>query len=268
MRVAMLNHIRVECVTRPRSPPRATGSWDGRSGRARTHDYDAADVETVTENRQMKILDIRELAIPEIRVVRFARFMDDRGYFSESYRRSDVAAETAASFLHSARFVQINESRSHANVVRGLHFQWNPFMGKLVRTVIGRMVDLVLDIRLGSPTLGKIVAHDMPSGSSTDSSEWIWVPPGFAHGNFFTEDTIIEYFCTGEYSPGCEGAVSPLAADIDWTLCSPELQLEFDELLSRGAIISDKDRDAGSVDAWTSDSRSENFLYRELTGDA
>ena len=216
----------------------------------------------------MKILDVRELAIPEIRVVRFARFLDDRGYFTESYRRSDVDDEAAASFLHGARFVQVNESSSHANVVRGLHFQWNPFMGKLVRTVSGRMVDLVLDIRLGSPTLGKIVAHDMPSGSSTDSSEWIWVPPGFAHGNFFTEETIIEYFCTGEYSPGCEGAVSPLAADIDWTLCVPELRLEFDELVDRGAVISDKDREAGSVDSWTSNSRSANFLYGELTGNA
>ena len=214
----------------------------------------------------MKILDLRQLAIPDVRVVRFARFLDDRGYFTESYRRSDVDGDEAVSFLHGQAFVQANESYSRADVVRGLHFQWNPFMGKLVRTVSGRMVDLVLDIRLGSPTLGKIVAHDMPGEASASSSEWIWVPPGFAHGNFFTEETIIEYFCTGEYSPGCEGAVSPLADDIDWSLCSSELRLEFVELLERGAVISDKDRDAGSVASWTSDARSVNFRYDDLGG--
>ncbi len=216
----------------------------------------------------MKILEIRSLAIPEVRVLRFARFLDDRGYFTESYRRSEVEGETGATFLHALSFVQVNESYSHAGVVRGLHFQWNPFMGKLVRTVSGRMVDLVLDIRLGSPTFGSIIAHDMPSESSSDWCEWIWVPPGFAHGNFFPEPAIIEYFCTGEYSPGCESAVSPLSEDLDWSLCSSELRREFDELVDRSVIISDKDRGAGSVRSWKADARSSNFRYDELSGHA
>lgn len=213
----------------------------------------------------MKILDVRPLAIPDVHVIRFARFLDDRGSFTESYRRSDVEGDEAVSFLHDLAFVQVNESHSHADVVRGLHFQWNPFMGKLVRTVHGRMVDLVLDIRLGSPTFGRVIAHDMPAEPSADWSEWIWVPPGFAHGNYFTEETTIQYFCTGEYSPGCEGGVSPLADDLDWSLCDVELRREFDELLERGAVISEKDRAAGSVEDWEDDDRSGIFRYAELS---
>lgn len=212
----------------------------------------------------MKIEEIRSLAIPEVRVIRFARFVDDRGYFTETFRRSDVASLADAAFLHRLEFVQVNESSSRPDVVRGLHFQWNPSMGKLVRTVSGRMVDLVLDIRLGSPTYGKLIAHDMPGNASVASSEWIWVPPGFAHGNFFTEASVIEYFCTGEYSPGCEGAVSPLSDDIDWSLAQAELREEFEGLVARGPIISEKDRDAHSVRSWTDDERSRRFRYEEL----
>ena len=159
----------------------------------------------------MQIADVQSLPIPELKIVRFARFLDDRGYFTESYRRSDVERDPRTAFLSGLSFPQSNESFSHAGVVRGLHVQWNPFMGKLVPTVSGRMVDLVLDVRLGSPTVGKLVAYDMPSSATAAWSEWIWVPPGFAHGNFFTESTVIEYLCTGEHSPGHEAAVSPLA---------------------------------------------------------
>jgi len=214
----------------------------------------------------MKILEVRPLPIPDLKVVRFARFRDERGYFTEPYRRSDVEGDSAARFLEGLAFVQTNESYSTSGVIRGLHFQWNPFMGKLVRTVSGRMVDLALDIRLASPTFGMIVAYDMPSSPEAEWSEWIWVPPGFAHGNFFTEETIIEYFCTGEYSPGCEAAVSPLAPDLDWSLCSPDLRTEFEALVEKGPTISEKDRDAGSVSDWQSDTRSDNFRYSDLIG--
>ena len=216
----------------------------------------------------MKIVDVRSLAVAAVKVVRFERFRDERGYFTEPYRQSDIELDPATSFLAGLSFPQANESFSRAGVVRGLHFQWNPFMGKLVRTIRGRMVDLALDIRLGSPTFGKIVAHDMPSAPDAEWSEWIWVPPGFAHGNYFTEETIIEYFCSGEYSPGNEGAVSPLAGDLDWSLCSPGLRDEFHSLVEGGAILSEKDRNAGSLADWRSDPRSSNFLYSELSGDA
>jgi dTDP-4-dehydrorhamnose 3,5-epimerase len=216
------------------------------------------------EEVSMKLLHVKTLTIPAIKVIRFARFVDKRGYFTEHYRQSDLVNHPETSFMKEVVFLQANESFSKAGTIRGLHFQWNPYMGKLVRTLYGRMVDLVLDIRKGSPTFGKIIAYDMPVNSTDDCSEWIWVPPGFAHGNFFTEDSMIEYFCSGEYSPGCEAGISPLAEDIDWSLCNPELKRLFDEIVSTRLIISDKDKHGLSVTQWGKDSRSENFVYGNL----
>lgn len=210
----------------------------------------------------MKIIDVRELAIGDIKVIRFGRFCDQRGYFTEQFRKSDFARH--APFLRDVEFVQANESFSRAGVVRGLHFQWNPYMGKLVRTIYGHMVDLVLDIRQGSPTFGKLIAHDMPARPEDDTAEWIWVPPGFAHGNFFTQETVIEYLCTGEYSQGCEAGISPLAADIDWSLCDARLKEAFQSLTADAPIVSDKDRAGMSLADWSADPRAENFVYGKL----
>ena len=209
----------------------------------------------------MKILDVKALSIPALKVVRFARFPDQRGYFSEPFRRSDFAAHSETSFLADVLFVQSNESYSRAGTVRGLHFQWNPFMGKLVRTIHGCMVDVVVDIRLGSPTFGFALLYEMNSALTQDFAEWIWVPPGFAHGNFFTADTQIEYFCSGEYSPGCEATISPLADDVDWSLADTALKKTFDALVSSTPIISDKDRQGARVETWARDPRARQFEY-------
>jgi dTDP-4-dehydrorhamnose 3,5-epimerase len=208
----------------------------------------------------MKILSVKSLAIPDVKVVRFARFCDPRGFFTEPFRHSDFAGHADLGFLHGVEFVQMNESFSHPGVMRGLHFQWNPFMGKLVRTCMGRMIDLVLDIRQGSPSYGRILAYDMPTRSDGDYGEWIWVPPGFAHGNIFTEATQIVYLCSGEYSPGCEAGISPLSADLDWSLCDPGLKAVFDGVKG-GAILSDKDRNGLTLEAWGRDPRRENFVF-------
>ena len=211
----------------------------------------------------MKILEAKQFEIPEIKVIRFARFRDDRGYFTEHFRKSDLQTNPLTPFMRGVEFVQTNESFSRAGTVRGLHFQWNPYMGKLVRTLHGHMVDLVLDIRRGSPAFGRAIAYDMPSNSGENSDEWIWVPPGFAHGNVFLADSSIEYFCSGEYSPGNEAGISPLAGDIDWSLCEPGLRETFHEIASSSSLITDKDRNGLSVSAWEDDERSENFIYAE-----
>jgi dTDP-4-dehydrorhamnose 3,5-epimerase len=138
-------------------------------------------------------------------------------------------------------------------------------MGKLVRTLHGHMVDIFLDIRKGSPTLGKGAMHDMPARPEADWSEWIWVPPGFAHGNFFQEPSLIEYYCTGEYSPGCEAGISPLAPDIDWSLCDPDLRQRFEALTTTQVLISDKDRLAPTITAWLADLRSDHFQFVPAT---
>jgi dTDP-4-dehydrorhamnose 3,5-epimerase len=241
---------------------------------------------------EVKLLSVKSLAIPEVKVLRFGRFRDHRGYFTETYRKSDFlsAPELAGCFDNAARdaatapqdlpqdlFVQANESFSRPGTIRGLHFQWNPYVGKLVRTVYGRMIDLVLDIRMGSPTVGKILAYDIPASPDRDEAEWIWVPPGFAHGNFFPQETLIEYFCTGHWNPACEAGISPLSPDIDWSLCDPELRRMFLQLAaqangdsdaaswaSQGPLLSDKDRNGYSVAGWLAEPRAEVFTYGQL----
>ena len=130
----------------------------------------------------MKLLHVQSLALEAVKVVRLARFPDDRGYFAENYRVSDFQRLEGLEFLGGSRVLQCNESFSRPGTIRGLHFQWNPFQGKLVRTVFGRMVDMVLDIRLTSPTFGKIICYDLPEDRAAAYQEWIWVPPGFAAG--------------------------------------------------------------------------------------
>jgi dTDP-4-dehydrorhamnose 3,5-epimerase len=208
----------------------------------------------------LKILEVKCLAIPQIQVIRFARFRDHRGYFTEHFRRSDFRNQLP--FMKDIEFSQCNESASKPGTVRGLHFQWNPTMGKLVRTLSGRMADLVLDIRKGSPTFGKILAYDMPANPYAEFAEWIWVPPGFAHGNFFTEDSLIEYFCSGEYSPGCEAGISPLALDIDWSLCDPVLRDGFNALVLGSPRMTDKDRNGYTLAAWAASPDSNRFTFQ------
>ena len=206
----------------------------------------------------MKILETVSLPLAGTHLIRFARFCDQRGYFTETFRRSDF---DGLDFLEGIQFVQSNESFSKRGVIRGLHFQWNPYMGKLVRTIQGRAIDLILDIRSGSPTFGKAIAVDLPATPDADANEWVWIPPGFAHGNLFTEPTTIEYFCSGQYSHGCEAGISPLAADIDWSLCDPKLKATFDEFSSTTAILTDKDRIGFTLGSWSQEEAAKNFVY-------
>jgi dTDP-4-dehydrorhamnose 3,5-epimerase len=211
----------------------------------------------------MKILKVFSLAIPEIKVIIFSRFADTRGYFTEHFRKSDFYGNPQLTYLNGINFVQHNESYSKKNVLRGMHFQWNPFMGKLVRTINGHIIDLACDIRKGSPSFGKVIAYDMPANPQDDKGEWIWVPPGFAHGNLFLAETTIEYLCSGEYNGLCEAAISPLSGDLDWTLCTNEIQDCFKEI-SSNLIISEKDRSGFSLKEWSNDERSNNFIFGKL----
>jgi len=209
----------------------------------------------------MKILDVKSLAISDIKVIRFGRFGDHRGFFAEHFRESDFRTHPQLGFMAGVEFSQCNESYSKPGTIRGLHFQWNPYMGKLVRTLSGRMTDMILDIRKGSPTFGKIILYDMPAQKDVDFGEWIWLPPGFAHGNYFREESQIEYFCSGEYSPGCEAGISPLAADMNWSLCDPELKREFDSVAKTNPLMTDKDRNGHTLASWAENSNSDRFVF-------
>jgi dTDP-4-dehydrorhamnose 3,5-epimerase len=208
----------------------------------------------------MKIIEIQPLAIPDVKVVRYARFGDERGYFTETYRKSDFFAHADAECFAGIEFKQCNESRSRKGVVRGLHFQWNPCQGKLVRTVAGHMIDLALDIRLGSPSFGRIIAYDMPAAPHATYGDWIWLPPGFAHGACMLDNSTIEYFCTSEWSPGNETGISPLTPDLDWSLCDPLLMALYHRTLET-ALLSPKDQEGFTLAGWKNDPRAENFVY-------
>ncbi len=209
----------------------------------------------------MKIKEIHSLEIPDILVIKFQRFCDERGCFTELFRESVIEHNVDLKHLRGVRFVQANESFSRKGVVRGLHFQWNPYQGKLVRTIQGHMIDLILDVRKNSPTCGKIIAHDMPCRVEDDWGKWIYLPPGFAHGNIFLEDTMIQYFCTGEYSPECEARVTPLDKGLDWSMCEFGLHKKIREIFSGDIILSEKDRKGFGLNNWLSHENSEKFLY-------
>lgn len=212
----------------------------------------------------MKILEIKSLAIPDIKIIKFARFHDNRGYFTEQFRKSDLFNNSDIPSMKNIEFVQANESYSKKGVIRGLHFQWNPYMGKLVRTFSGHMVDLFLDIRKGSQTYGNISAHDMPASKDKEYDEWLWIPPGFAHGFYFLEDSLLEYFCSGEYNQKCEAGISPLSNDLDWSLCNKNLKNEFENIARNTDLITEKDRNSLNLIDWANDERSNKFIYSSL----
>ncbi len=138
--------------------------------------------------------EFRRLEIPDVVLVRAKAFEDQRGFFLEAYKRSEFAAQGIP-----AAFVQDNFSRSRRGVLRGLHYQKDPkAQGKLVMVLRGRIWDVAVDIRKGSPTYGRWVAAEL----SEDDHTMLWVPPGFAHGFCVLSDGAdVLYKCTEEYAP-------------------------------------------------------------------
>ena len=199
----------------------------------------------------MKIIEVKSLEFfPDIKVIKCQRFADNRGYFTEPYRSSE--------FPIKQKFVQMNESFSKAGVMRGLHFQWSPFMGKLVRVVSGSMTDLFLDIRKCSKTFGMISDYKITQPAGGNTFEWIWIPVGYAHGNYFHQDTILEYMCSGEYAgPNKEAAIWALSGDINRQYLSEEMQDKFSN--PDNLNISDKDKAGMSLSAWVNKPESRLF---------
>lgn len=151
-------------------------------------------------------------------------FKDSRGYFFESYSQREFDEK-----VRKVNFVQDNESCSSYGVMRGLHFQLPPYaQSKLVRCVKGRVLDVALDIRRGSPTYGRHVAVEL----SEDNHRQFFVPRGFAHGfSVLSETAVFQYKCDNFYAPHSEGGISIMDSSlgIDWKIPSAE------------AILSDKD---------------------------
>lgn len=207
----------------------------------------------------MKILEVKSPVMPDIKIIKYQHFVDQRGYFTETYRKDTLDQNLQTAFLKNINFTQVNESFSKKGVLKGLHFQWNPYMAKLVRVTKGHMVDLFLDIRKGSPNFGKIGGYEMKVEENAKANEWIWIPIGFAHGNYYFEDTTIEYFCTGQWAPETERGISPLAPDLDWSLSEPSLKKQFDELVKSNPMMTDKDKGGMTLEQWKNSPEAENF---------
>lgn len=140
-------------------------------------------------------------------------FKDDRGYFFESYSQKDFDEQ-----VHPVKFIQDNESCSSYGVLRGLHFQKGVHsQSKLVRVVKGRVLDVAVDIRKGSPTFGKHVAVEL----TEDNHYQFFIPRGFAHGfSVLSEVAVFQYKCDNFYCPQSEGAIVWNDPDlgIDWRI--------------------------------------------------
>ncbi|MDR1487271.1 MAG: dTDP-4-dehydrorhamnose 3,5-epimerase [Deltaproteobacteria bacterium] len=211
---------------------------------------------TLLEGYQMKILETIDLPLKGAKLINYARFADERGYFSEIYRKSDFQDLAARLGLESFDFQQANESRSKKNVVRGLHFQYRPPQGKLIRLLYGQAVDMALDVRVESPSFGKAIMVEMKCDLSY--GQWIWLPAGLAHGNFYLSDSAIEYFCTASYSPDGELGISPTDPDLDFSLCSEALVGSYKRVLRNDLILSERDRQGMTLDSWRSDPRAKS----------
>lgn len=169
-------------------------------------------------------MQIEETALPGVKILTPRRFGDARGFFSESWNRKLLAEHGIA-----LDFVQDNHSVSaQVNTVRGLHFQSPPHaQAKLVRCGKGRLFDVAVDIRTGSPTFGKWVGVEL----SFDNGRQLLIPEGFLHGFATREpDTEIIYKCTDYYAPAADGAVrfDDPAIGIDWGLTGAPILSEKD----------------------------------------
>ena len=158
------------------------------------------------------------LDIPDLILVKPKVFGDERGFFMETYKASEFKKNGI-----NYDFVQDNHSKSQKGVLRGLHYQLRPMeQGKLVRCVRGRIWDVAVDIRKGSPWYGKWVAVEL----SEENKLMLWIPPGFAHGFVALEDnTEVIYKVTKEYSPELERGIIWNDPDIgiDWPVKNPKL---------------------------------------------
>ncbi len=161
-----------------------------------------------------------QTAISGVVIIEPKVFGDDRGYFFESFNQNRFEES-----IGKISFVQDNESRSVRGVLRGLHFQRPPFdQAKLVRCVEGVVLDVVVDIRAGSPTYGKHVAVEL----SANNKRQLFIPRGFAHGFVVLSETaIFQYKVDNWYSPENDGGIlwNDETLGIDWKIESHEVQL-------------------------------------------
>ncbi len=156
-------------------------------------------------------MEVIKTDIEGVLIIKPRIFTDPRGYFFESYNKKEFDEKVG-----NVEFVQDNESRSTYGVMRGLHFQKPPYaQAKLVRCVRGRVLDVAVDIRKGSPTYGKHVAVEL----TEDNHLQFFIPRGFAHGfAVLSDEAVFQYKCDNYYAPHADGgiAITDPSLGIDW----------------------------------------------------
>jgi dTDP-4-dehydrorhamnose 3,5-epimerase len=184
-------------------------------------------------------LSIESLHLGSVVVLVHERVEDERGFFMETFR-ADQFQELGLP----TEFVQDNLSRSSKHVLRGLHFQWDPPMGKLMRVAHGRAFLVAVDIRKDSPTVGQSFGIEV----SADDRKQVWAPAGFARGFCALSDVAeIQYKCTGMYNRLAESGIlwNDPALGIAWPVSNP--------------ILSSKDERARTLADWLASKESDYF---------
>ena len=163
--------------------------------------------------------------IPGVLIFEPSVFKDSRGYFFESYNEKIFKEQGIT-----ARFIQDNQSSSNYGVVRGLHFQWPPYaQAKLVRVLYGKILDVAVDMRKGSPSYGKAICLEL----SEENKKQLFIPPGFAHGfSVLSERAEVFYKCDALYNKESDAGIyfNDPALHIDWKIPAGKI------------IVSDKDK--------------------------
>lgn len=175
-------------------------------------------------------MNIIETKIPDVLILEPKVFGDDRGWFMESFNLKTFTSALEERGLEVPNFVQDNHSMSQAGVLRGLHYQMDPFtQGKLVRVVQGKALDVAVDIRKNSPTFGQWASVEL----SGDNHRQFWIPAGFAHGFLALEDnTHFLYKTTNYYNKESERSIvwNDDTLSIDWQTEGLDLKLTDKDL--------------------------------------
>lgn len=188
--------------------------------------------------------EIESVHLDAIAVIKPQIIGDDRGFFTETFR---VDKFKELGLPH--EFVQDNHSRSKQGVLRGLHFQWDPPMGKLMRVTLGKAFLVAVDIRKGSPTLGQWYGTEV----SSENRKQIWAPAGFARGFcVLSEYAEIQYKTTGTYNQAGESGIAwnDPKIGVAWPVQDP--------------VLSEKDQNAQSLAQWLKTPESDHFRYEPV----
>jgi len=184
---------------------------------------------------------IEKTGLADVLIIQPKVFEDDRGFFMEVHR-CDLFRDMGLDL----DFVQDNHSRSQYGTIRGLHFQWEPAMGKLMRVTRGKAFLAAVDIRKNSPNLGQWIGIEV----SEDDKRQVWAPAGFARGFCALSDIVdIQYKCTGTYNSACESGIlwNDPEVGIKWPVEKP--------------VLSKKDEVAQPLRKWLENPVSNNFRY-------